>query len=520
MFITVSIICIFRVKDCIRNGQAQNIISSIDKNKWFYAKFPLDIRTPLPQSGWGTFPSAMIPNSFSYDSINSFVDNSIGHNVESDSDVDSDYVPPTTHMKSKRRGRISFLSGHVQNLEDLAIQDMYYLKASIRASFLNVIYKVHVILKYSNSEVVEGKCECKASESRSCSHILAILFALEDYTMQFGYQLETCTSKLKTWNQGRKKGNNPQNVLNASYDNKTHRRRMIEFDPVPNKMAKMTEQKSNEFVILLQTLPSPSMFQNLIVITYENYDLNNFEKLILCYKIDEMISALDPPTDYSGPYQLTPDQNNNSWHNQRRIRITASVSKSFFAATVYEKKVNDHLWNHIDLSNVPAIKYGRDNEVKAFEKYKMVKQCDVRSSGFYINKKYAGLGCSPDGLIYNSLGIVTGILEIKCPYKIRHIKPEDIQDLSNIYYSIIDSKMRLNRTHAYYYQIQFCLAIMNVSFCDFVVWSVHGILIEHIEKDDNFIKTLMPKLSQIHRDILLVEFFEMRLPRNLKLLTL
>ena len=33
----------------------------------------------------------------------------------------------------------------------------------------------------------------------------ALLFALEDYTLQFGYDPLTCTQKLCTWNKGQKK---------------------------------------------------------------------------------------------------------------------------------------------------------------------------------------------------------------------------------------------------------------------------------------------------------------------------
>lgn len=114
-------------------------------------------------------------------------------------------------------------------------------------------------------------------------------------------------------------------------------------------------------------------------------------------------------------------------------------------------------------------------------------------------------------------GDLAGIIEIKCPYKIKDMKPHDINNnnLKNMCYTLLNQKMRLKRTHQYYYQIQFCIAMMDVCFCDFIVWSAHGILIEKIEKDELFIKTFMPKLSKIHRNILLVEFFEMKLLRNL-----
>lgn len=80
--------------------------------------------------------------------------------------------------------------------------------------------------------------------------------------------------------------------------------------------------------------------------------------------------------------------------------------------------------------------------------------------------------------------------------------------------------MKLKRNHAYFFQVQLSLAIMELEYCDFIIWSPHGMLIEKIIRDEQIISELTAKLIKIHCEILLVEFFEMRIPRNLKLLHL
>lgn len=58
--------------------------------------------------------------------------------------------------------------------------------------------------------------------------------------------------------------------------------------------------------------------------------------------------------------ELSIDQNSPCWHLQRRIRITASVAKSFFTAKNLNRIVNEHLWKTTDLSNIQAIQYAAE----------------------------------------------------------------------------------------------------------------------------------------------------------------
>ena len=66
---------------------------------------------------------------------------------------------------------------------------------------------------HSGSLVVSGaSCDCKASASAMgrCNHIAAVLFALEDYILEYGYTAPSCTSQVCQWNVGRKWTKDPQ----------------------------------------------------------------------------------------------------------------------------------------------------------------------------------------------------------------------------------------------------------------------------------------------------------------------
>lgn len=390
----------------------------------------------------------------------------------------------------------------------------------MRASFDDKINKVHVVIDGATSLVRDAKCECKASESRSCSHIIAVLLAIEDYTVLFGFEPPTCTSKLMEWNKGRKRGKNPKPVMDANYS--THskkrlcRRRMESHHPatIPDKNPAIIA--SNNFVTQLMTLPYQPMFLSLIAIKYDDYVLDNASCELLGLKIQKMMASLC--SDQPGPQSMVVTQNSDLWNNARRVRITASVAKQYFTAKEYKNKIQDHLWEKTDLSHIPAIKYGRDNEPVAFSQYKSHTGNDVRAAGFFTNKKYPGIGCSPDGLVYDLNGKMKKLLEIKCPMKIQNNSPINIADLKGeVCYTIYNGTIKLKPNHAYYYQVQCSLAVLELDECDFMVWSAHGFAIETIYRNEIVIQSLMKKLMDVHENILLVEFFEMRLPRNLPL---
>ena len=108
------------------------------------------------------------------------------------------------------------------------------------------------------------------------------------------------------------------------------------------------------------------------------------------------------------------------------------------------------------------------------------------------------MAASPDGLIEDpseNNGRRYGILEIKCPYSARKVTPKAAcHEINQFCCSLINGRTLLKQTHNYYYQIQGQLAITQLPWCDFVVWTPHGISIERIERDINlWQQNILPK---------------------------
>ena len=140
------------------------------------------------------------------------------------------------------------------------------------------------------------------------------------------------------------------------------------------------------------------------------------------------------------------------------------------------------------------------------------------------------LGSSPDGLVYDPTEQNKyGLVEIKCLKLFRTVPPSELFKHLNekqiepkqLYSACFrrptsEGTLELKTEHAYYFQIQFQLAITGLQWCDFVMWSPIGKPnIERIRRDDMLIKNMMTNVTSLWHKVLAVEIFEMRVPRKL-----
>ena len=183
------------------------------------------------------------------------------------------------------------------------------------------------------------------------------------------------------------------------------------------------------------------------------------------------------------------------WYRFRAGRITASrfkaacrtstekPSQSLIKAICYPKSSN---------FTSAATTWGCQHEQVAQERYKdemktVHDNFSVKSNGLVINPEFPFLGASPDGMVScDCCG--EGCLEVKCPYCQRH-KELDKNDNSSCLETVGDTgKLRLKKSHAYYYQVQCQIFVCEKDYCDFVVWTEVDYHYERIEPDVEFWK--------------------------------
>lgn len=127
--------------------------------------------------------------------------------------------------------------------------------------------------------------------------------------------------------------------------------------------------------------------------------------------------------------------------------------------------------------DLPALKWGRENETTAREHYSTQEKekhtsFETRLSGLIINPLYPWIAASPNG-ISSCDCCRTKLLEIKCPYTIRDISPVSDEALSNRTYCLtkgVDHQVMLSRKHKYYTQIQCQLLVADIVMTKFIVY--------------------------------------------------
>lgn len=163
------------------------------------------------------------------------------------------------------------------------------------------------------------------------------------------------------------------------------------------------------------------------------------------------------------------------------------------------------------------MKWGKDNESRAQDTYVAKVRNDgeevtVRPTGLTLHPEMAFLGASADGLVTfrTADACSCGCLEIKCPFSIDgnstvHLTPLEIAECYASKFCLVkgeDGEHHLNKSHAYFAQVQGEMAIMGLEWCDFVVFSGGDVVVDRVWFDPDFWQiTLLPKLRSFYYNV-------------------
>ncbi|KAL3869509.1 hypothetical protein ACJMK2_042180 [Sinanodonta woodiana] len=489
-----------------------------------------------PVTGWNIFPSVDLPKHFNVGHVHHHIIESVqftGQTPNTEENEDDD-VQDLHTANPLNRGKYYFKSGHVQSMKDCEKNGTYYLKAKVMASYvMSTMYDTMVQISEDSGFVRDASCTCIASSTGRCSHVCALLFAMLDYIEKNGTDVQSCTSKSCDWNKGHKRYKDPKCVSDVIYENikKQKISDVILYDPTPAYSQQTPQKAGTDLLNATESnsmSSSESMWQSKLYKQYVDYELDTESKALLCEKRRALLQNISIP---SSPYpqEIVKEQGSAEWFLERRVRVTASVSKTVSTASNPQSArsiLNKILWEENAFKSC-AILYGKENEKNAFTDYLTKSRMETEGfsavkTGLWVNSKYPELACSPDGLVLDPGDENKyGLLEIKCPYILqgKDIRKFDEQltkkQQSRFCLLRSNGHIELKKNHAYYFQIQTQLGIMGLKWCDFVVWSDINFEKIRVEFDQDFWGTLSEKLISFHHKWLCPEFFEMRIPRRL-----
>ena len=231
----------------------------------------------------------------------------------------------------------------------------------------------------------------------------------------------------------------------------------------------------------------------------------------LCYSsCDELYSAevvIDAAAASEIPAETKLQASSQPWFVECRKRLTASLCKQIvcrqsedFTLAIQAKLSGTFKGNR-------ATRYGQKHESIALGQYCHKQQqqegskIEVCQSGLVVSQTWPFLAASPDGIVHSKVG--RGLVEVKCPYSCRDLPLSAATAKPSNFLKQCDGALRLKRTHAYYYQVQFQMLVTGFDWVDFVVWTPSELHIERISKEEHFNEKCLPKVKKFYFEFLL-----------------
>lgn len=188
------------------------------------------------------------------------------------------------------------------------------------------------------------------------------------------------------------------------------------------------------------------------------------------------------------------------WFTERKIRISASIAHDICHTKDPEKLANKLIAKKPFQS--AATSYGLRMEKVCLEmlEQEIGEEFKIVEIGSVVKKVQPYYICSADAILINKITKDIQILEIKSPYSCK-TKPifDPVTNTINVtYVERNGDKFVLKKNHSYYTQVQLLLYILNLTLCQFIVYSPHGSILFVVERDEDFLQRTIPNLEKFY----------------------
>ena len=421
--------------------------------------------------------------------------------------------------------------------------DNYYVRACCKPSMKTKVptgsstfaanYSINVILS-PQGKILQGSCNCKAGLSSVCSHVGGLLLTLVKIK-------DACTSGECQWNEPALQPMPPKRMEDINF----YKEGIIKPYPGYYHPSCHGEDCSSTFLKglldgLEQERPSCLLYSilrsetdmspyisEIYVPDFQFADTTDLSSHFVETVLQNYTQNLKVSKDQSERIEkgTRAQSQNKNWRETRRYVLTASNFGKITARrpTTDPQNLIKYM-RSTEQIKTPPILYGCRQEHPALKAYrdKHVKKCQcavsIERRGIYINPRYPFLGASIDGFVKcEKCG--SGIVEVKCPYgskkdRWRYCKVRDCCKNTKFFCKSTDDGISLKPKHYYMAQVQGQMALYELNWCDFFVFTKKDSECQRIEYDQQHWDRMFPILKDFFTYMFAAEVHSARILRN------
>ncbi|CAG2197425.1 unnamed protein product [Mytilus edulis] len=391
---------------------------------------------------------------------------------------------------------------------------------------MSTFYSLHVCLSKKTGYILSGHCNCKAENKNSC------------------------TSDACQWDRPRPiaRKPSPKRVKDITFA-KTDKDKTDKVKPYPGAYKPSScDNDENEFLseildglkdiyptcVLYKTLRTECSIDKFLdtynpqFVYRDTVDLKSETcKNVFSTFLNDMVITMD--TSKQLELSTRGQHININWINARSKLLTASVFGDVCKRITDKPDCLIRRILNYDVSQqnlkVKSLEWGRLKERVAVKEYQInhLKTCQnvtVENKGLLVNPNYPYLGASIDSFVSCQV-CGCGIVEMKCPYGSdkdeppwRKRQPQQCAVDVKFCCELENGRLKLKGNHKYMFQVQGQMALYEVPWVDFVVWTTKGISVERISFDEALWKDMLFKLNSFYLNSIIPEFFSCRVKRG------
>ncbi|KAL7298198.1 hypothetical protein TKK_0009193 [Trichogramma kaykai] len=418
-----------------------------------------------------------------------------------------------------------YTSGFVHSVKHVKINNYTVVLSNVKHSQkMNEKDLKPWIILFSNGSIKTAHCTCMAGLGEACSHVAATLF----YIYCHENDSLSCTDKLSTW----KVPKTAKKVEFKQVQDKHWGKKCQSYDDtLPKNIIPLEGNRLDQFLNKIHGVTPNAVIFSALKPHVKN-DANEQTPMLpqplgkVIFPVELQKMTLDQLRRIPMTIKFSKEQRDSVFEatlNRSNLDVLYEYQAGRITASTFYKtcieSIDDPSLTLIKSICYPAkISYKLSNKTyQAAQKLKartlyMQEAADMHvnhlntNPGLLICERHPYFAAISDALVMCDCCDGQGCIEIKSPYELKNQCIEEfVKNNKFPFFKKTCDGYELNKTHEYYYQVQFQMYCANHEYCDFILCSNKKMIMHRITIDKDFLETQLLKSKSYYDNVIVPE---------------